>query len=53
MVTLQERSDGGKKVSLLIHGEIAFQAEGTANAELLRFKHSWRIQGAGMQQQGK
>lgn len=37
---MQERSDGGKKVSLLTHGEIAFQAEGTANAELLRFKHS-------------
>ena len=49
MVTLDERSDGGKKVSLLKHGEVAFQAEGTANAELLRFKHSWCIQGAGMQ----
>ena len=49
MVTLEERSDGGKKVSLLTHGEVAFQAEGTANAKLLRFKRSWRIQGAGMQ----
>lgn len=49
MVTLEERSDGGKKVSLLTHGEVAFQAEGTANAKLLRFKRSWCIQGAGMQ----